>query len=429
MNDFKKNNLRKLEWNKKDYNFFYDILQFKKSGKNSASFSGKLYFIYDSISGFIKSWKWSIEEALIDLFTTEAHFGTKQGNKRQKFLFSINKNFQMKKRIKKTQHDLMSLNQDEIENLNKYLNSQDITIKNVIYLIKGSNPSGEVLRPSSAELKSKLKFQNEIIDSNFAIFFNNFSLDKKNYFRTSWEEDFDENSKENYLDVLNEIDEEKKDKTSKRERVLKGKIIDLFFEPSNFEESILTKQEINKKFKNWQEKLQKRLTEATNYIGKINELVKKERTKYSAILQKDFDYYKVWNLSKYETQKCHIISYKYIKNWAIKYVLFNLQRKESNLDVINEKLQEKLNWISNPKNFLNFPNELHRIFDKDKFNYDSKSGFLIETTKEELISKLPNFKDLINKYFYIIEQKYLDEERKYFLKKRQEIIEKDKNLL
>lgn len=199
------NNLQNQN-NMNNERLFYDVFRFEKNSRIAASFSGNLHFLYNSDSKIIKSWKWEITEASVDLLITESHLGTQKGNTRWDFLYEVflNDNFEMHQRITRGSHELRRLNLEEIERLNEYLNSHDTTIKNVIYLMKGSNSRGEQTIPLSAELFGAFTSErrNLIVRTPFALHFNENSDNPKNTLRNSWDVDFRNSERRSYLDEI-----------------------------------------------------------------------------------------------------------------------------------------------------------------------------------------------------------------------------------
>ncbi|UVT33009.1 hypothetical protein V2P29_00190 [Mesomycoplasma hyorhinis] len=146
---------------------------FKKEDKFAAKFKGKIKFIYDYSSLVIHYFHYELEMCEIDILTTQSWFKSMNTNfKKREKVFSL-LGLQQKPRASKIDHHLVNLSQDQLKKLNHFLKyDYESTIKNIIALTRGSNPSGELMSPNNAPIileKEDVYFKN-----NFAIFFTNF---------------------------------------------------------------------------------------------------------------------------------------------------------------------------------------------------------------------------------------------------------------
>ncbi|UVT34349.1 HNH endonuclease [Mesomycoplasma hyorhinis] len=362
---------------------------FKKEDRFAAKFKGKIKFIYDYSSLVIHYFHYELEMCEIDILTTQSWFKSMNTNfKKREKVFSL-LGLQQKPRASKIDHHLVNLSQDQLKKLNHFLKyDYESTIKNIIALTRGSNPSGELMSPNNAPIileKEDLYFKN-----NFAIFFTNF------FYPIVEIEDLreqifnDTSKKQNYFQLFVQ---KATQQDSKFFKILK--IIQYL---SNHNKNFYERKDLGKK------KL-KELKELIS-IKNIEKDIKNSRQKFQQNIAKQqnmlFDF-----LPK---EKAHIWPVSEIKRELIK-----IDKQSNN----QNEYQKLLFAIEDYENCLVLSPDLHTAFDKNWFTFDEVTGHLIfmENNKEIQEFRTQLVKDgRINKIIQI--------PPKFFTKNRQKYLEK-----
>lgn len=126
-------------------------------GPNMANFRATFQFLYDEGLGYIKDWKVNFSEGVIDLCTTASWFNENsplnKKYKSRKNLFAELGLIQRPRRNKQD-HDLITLNEDQLEKVSSFFNSFEYksTIYEIVSLFKGSNPCGTNKHPEAAQI-------------------------------------------------------------------------------------------------------------------------------------------------------------------------------------------------------------------------------------------------------------------------------------
>jgi len=148
-----------------------------EAGNNGmASFEANLEVLYDDALGYLIDWRITFKKGTIDTKTTNSWFGNKSLNPicfsfREK-LFKILQLPNQTPRHGKTDHNLITLTNEQLLKCNSFFNSTDYdsTIYNVVTVFKGSNPTGTYKNSNAAQL-----WETQTGDSNnINIFFLNF---------------------------------------------------------------------------------------------------------------------------------------------------------------------------------------------------------------------------------------------------------------
>lgn len=376
-------------------NVFWDEISiitnnFKKEEQKAAKFKGKIKFIYDSRSLVIRHFYYELQMCEIDSLTTQSWFESKTTNFRtREEVFSF-LGLSQKPRPFRSEHDIVELDWAQLKKLNNYLkHSYKSTIKNFIPLIRGSNPSGELLSPDNAPiiLEEKVPF----FKSNFSLFFTNFFEEYEEI--TSQKEEIFANEKmqHNYFKLLQEKAQNPNSKFSKILEIIKYLSNPNLF---NHKRKEMGKQKI--------EELKKLIS-----TENIEKLVQKSRQRFTQNVEKFSN--KIFDFSY--TEKAHIWPVSDIKN-----KLIEIDKQHNN----EKQFLDYLKAIEDFENYLNLTPNLHTAFDKYWFTFDEETGRL---KFKENNKKTLQFKEEISKNGEIdkilqIPLPFLTKNRKKYLEKR-----------
>ena len=371
------------------------LANWEKKTSRSAKFKGKLEWVSNK-HGVIYDWKIKLDYIELDLYTTLAWFTNNCNpfNIRKKLF----KELEMKQcpRPSKTSNKLVILNKNQIKIVNDFFNNRQkytSTIKNIVAILKGNNPGGEVKNPSSAEM---------IIDSiknlkykNFVILIDDLVMKKRDVYNENYDP----------YDVYEEYYQ--------------------FSDPISFEEFCQLNPHLEIVF-NWfqtsmtQEKYKRYLQGIKEFYKKYNsaiDIITKKcnlaRSKYSNNVDKLLEIIENYNghlpfgIPRDKLQKCHIEDVHHLKDLAI------YAYRE------NKSYKEYIERIADPNNFIPLPEDIHRKFDKNYFTYD--------TNGHAYPIKIPEGEKFLNEYkdmqqYKQIPKDFLTKERIAYIKRRMEYI-------
>ncbi|MGZ9414317.1 MAG4270 family putative restriction endonuclease [Mycoplasma sp. 5370] len=372
----------KLVWN----SFDVETKNYDSKTTTSASFKGKFYFIYMKESLVIVDYFFKLDECFIDLKTTERWFRDKIAMfKKRDELFNL-LGFTQEKRLSLSDRKLVKLNEKELSIINNFLkdNFRNETIKNIITLVRGSNPAGELSKPENAPLI--LSKENEIFKRNFHLFFKNFSTKLNNnisnyekiYYQTSLEYD--------YIEEFKAKINNKKESTNIFKNIYESiKIINSNDSPEKKKIYLNNLNLISR---------QKETLEKT---------IEKERSKINQV--------NVFPFSRSEPiEKAHFFPVYKIKMMIINYWYsnFNTENKD------DTEINKLLNFISDKENYLNLSPTLHKKFDDNNFTFNSENGEIVFLDKENMNDYCKN-NPVLCKIIEKIPEQQLTEKRKKFL--------------
>ena len=315
----------------------------------SAKFKADIEIVSND-EGIIYAWNIIFSECWIDVESTPAWFNKKTSLfKKREELFKAIKLKQVK-RPSRTHHALVSLNEDNLKQLNQYINKNyDSTIKNVVGLLKGSNPKGEAGDPTSAEI-----VVNDGTNSNFVIL----------------------------IDDLMPI----------RNKSFKPYAIGATVKP--FMDYVNTNDDISMAYELMQEP--KSIEEYRIYLSSIKAVVAKGRRDIQAIKTTLSNYRNVFskNIDKYvkkfpfgfvdssDFQKAHIEESHTVEGDIID-LSKNMNHKEA--------CERHKKTLTDPNNFIPLTNEVHRKFDSYDITYNSEGAMVGLTEKGKEMMKRGSF--------------------------------------
>lgn len=384
----------------KHYKLNFQTKNYSNEFSKSAKAKGIIYFIVDTDNLWtIIDSKIDFHEVWFDSCQTPAHLSASKKLDAVKFRedFCKENNWKLEKRSDTTTHNLHKLNKSQLNSFNKKINNylKSKTLKGLISILKGNNPSGSIGKPENSEFIVIDKNKNEYY--NFPILFDSISYITHNGNR-KWEilkysDDFFNDFNDDTLNKSQEI--------------------------QNFH-MMLEQKDFDALAKNNQRKsIKKQIKELTSKIS-IETAVKKHRSKYIQKIKKldiqAFD-------CKGETEKCHIYNIGWVKDQIMTKLKNNKYKKNKytySAKEIENKFKKNLEIISDEYNYLNLSRNFHQHFDKFLITYDSENGKLRELSE--------NFKPCPDelKTFSNINKEFLKHCSKY-LKQRLEKIEKIKN--
>ncbi|AUM62773.1 MAG4270 family putative restriction endonuclease [Spiroplasma monobiae] len=371
----------------KDKTYLVNVPIIRKNffSTNSAKFKGNLQIISNDF-GIIKDWKIEFKEVWIDIFTTPRWFSDKPSLFKYRERLFEELNLIQEHRPSKRSSNLYKLSDNELIIFNNFLNSKEkygSTLKNIVGVIKGNNPGGEAAKPSSAEM---------IIDGfedigirNFIILFDDLCLYKLDYFDL-----YKINAEEITLEKFVNLND-----------ALKG-VFEFMQKEKQYTDFLVYLVQMKKYYNKY-----------NGIAKKGEELAKRARKRFSMNVD---TYYKknkislpfgfdINDNSKY--QKCHILEYHIIKDNIIK-LLFSDNKAN---------IEDYLDMISDPENFIPLPEEIHRKFDSNIFYYDT-NGVAIPLGEEGkyFLNREENLK------FNHINKEFLTKRKTWYIEKRKEQI-------
>ena len=325
----------------------------------SAKFKGELSIVSNE-HGIIYDWKIKLTEVAIDLMTTKSWFPPQKNNmfKIRRLLFN-ELGFKQIGRPNRSSNLIKKMNSEQLEIINKFINDRGkykTTVKNIVTLFKGNNPTGEAASYKSAEM---------IIDSseptkNFIIL-----LDK--------------------LIMKNRIDYDAV--------VIGTKTIGYkdFFKLNPSLESafnFMQRDKTEAEFSMYLSGIKEYYNMYNITIKEATKIASKARAKYSKNIDDKHEELPFGLRDSNEFTKCHIYEFHDLRDEIVKAI-----REKRGYDKY-----EKM--IKDPDNFVPLPNEIHRKFDLNYFTYKlngemwaiNELGFeYINKYVDEKYKKIPDF--------------------------------------
>lgn len=362
---------------------------------NSGKCKGTIYFDVFSDSGEILDRYIEFKSIKMDIFTTSSWFDRNNSNLRyRESLFKKlwdNKIIQ-ERRPSRRSHKIIELNNNEIELANKWFNSEyKSTLKNIIAIISGNNPTGSFTDPNAAQMYISNDNLEEKYRKNFIMFFDKI-----------WEisiKDYDKF-------IKNNID------------IMKISYIDFLKLKNDTLINLLdTLCEYNPKNKNCIVEIYiKNIEKNLNKLIFLRNDLRKKIEEYRRKLP-NLDYFEV---SSTKSQKAHIKNVSIIKNenfiklnevcnlHFIKHTLEN--------DEFTKKIEEihifAKNEITTKDNLLKMSSHIHELFDDNYFTYSSENGNIIwnknklnkltNADKEIILKEYSKINDLENRKKFLI---------------------------
>lgn len=373
----------------KRYKLNFQTKNYNSQSSKSAKAKGIIYFIVDTDNLWtIIDSKIEFHKVWFDSCQTPAHLSALKKSDAVKFRedFCKENNWNLEKRSDTTQHNLHKLNQSQLnsfnEKINNYLKSK--TLKGLISILKGNNPSGSIGKPKNSEFIVIDENGNKYY--NFPILFDSISYITENGNR-KWENlEYSDNF---FIDLMNNSLNKSK-------------------ELKNFHK-ILEDKDCDSSIKNDQRKsVKNKIKKITGKLS-VNTVVKKYIKKYYAEI-------KQLNIQAFDckgiTQKCHIYNVGWVKDQIMNELKNNKYMKNKytySAKEIQDNFKNNLEIISDKYNYLNLSPNFHQHFDKFLITYDSKSGELTELSKNfnPVLDELKTFRN-INKEFLQHCSKYLE---------------------
>lgn len=358
----------------------------KKSIAKAASYNGTLY-LKNTDKSIIIDYYIIFKEVEIDLKTTPSWFQKKTNSFRlREELFSYLGLPKQQIRNEQTEHNLRKLDKKELEKFNEFINSKaryKTTIKNLVGVIKGSNPSGEIKKPEASQIiidSEDSKYRNFVLLVDVLIERNNIK----------------DGAKDEYLaKILNNIEAWKS---------FKKRDINEFFNNISLLRTIMNSLQESQN----EEQKQEIYNEISSYIENnswkrkwIDKKISQKRREYTKNVKEKDMFYGTKKIN-YE-ERCHILNVSWIKEM--------IQNEAAELSTVedckrNRKIKELLEDISNEHNYLNLPATEHTWFDTYIFTY-SKDG------KITLLKRGISIEDINTKYREIDPNKLTDKTKQY----------------
>lgn len=382
----------------KHYKLNFQTKSYSNKSSKSAKAKGIIYFIVDTDNLWtIIDSKIDFDEVWFDSYQTPSHLSVSKKSDAVKFReqFCKENNWKLEKRPDRTKHNLHKLNQSQLNSFNKKINNylKSKTLKGLISILKGNNPSGSIGKPKNSEFividKNKKEYHN------FPILFDSISYVTHNSNR-KWE----------ILKYSDDFFNDFSDDTLNKSQEIQN--FHIMLEQTDFD--ALTKNDQRKSIK-------KQIEELTSKIS-VETAVKKHSSKYIQKIKK-------LNIQAFDcrngTEKCHIYNIGWVKDQIMNELKNNKSKKNKSTyssKEIENKFKNNLEIISDEYNYLNLSRNFHGDFDKFLITYDSESGKLTKLSKNftPCLDELKTFSN-INKEFLKYCSKYL----KWRLKKIQEI--------
>ncbi len=374
--------------------------------KNSGKCEGILYFSGNSLTGEIYDWYVQFSKIKLDLYTTESWFKTINSNYKLRedlirHIFNNTKNQII--RPNKKSNLILELDKNQLRLANLWFkNKYKSTLKNVIAIISGNNPTGSFSKPNNAQMYiSEANFV-EKWRENFIMFFDKivkFSLIDKKNINDFLKVDLKKLEKVHpaYLELLN----------SKHTNLIK--FLEIFCLGMEEFNSLTSKQDTI-------DFLANDVKESFDKL--IN--IKKQLIKSIENFRKNLPIsIKVFNVDK-DYERAHIKNVSDIKNESIS-SLIQLFSSMKNINIQNiDKTNEYKNIIETSKqqiissnNLLDLSRDVHGFFDKNYFTYSEINGEII--WNPEIHQKINN---KIDEKYLQIPNNEMTNERKKFLKAR-----------
>ncbi|VEU75545.1 Uncharacterised protein [Mycoplasmopsis maculosa] len=363
------------------------------------------YFNEDAL---LVKYKLNIKEGtLFDFYTTPSWFKNKNTNfvlrdKITNLLWPENKNKRQAPRPDENSKMLYKFNKEELELLNNFLNSNyEGTLKGLISLFKGNNPSGSYKNPNNSEIKSN----NERFKNNLIMLLDILKINKKNSI-------VDINS-DKY-----EIIELKEDQFNFF--LSKTKIWQIIFSFIYEIENIKSKDLKNPAEKNKINLLEKEMKKMKNdFVNYSLEVLKDIRSKRN-IARNIVDKLYLFSIEKYLSfEIAHIYPVSEIKNEIYSFIEKN-KINNTLKDIFKMQEYKKiLNKICDKNNLLKLEPNLHTEYDKYKFYWDSETGevkYLTDDISNEVKNKLKSMNINLNKFPNI--KNYLKNYEKFLFEKK-----------
>lgn len=384
----------------KYYKLNFQTKSYSNKSSKSAKAKGIIYFIVDTDNLWtIIDSKIDFHEVWFDSYQTPAHLSVSKKSDAVKFRdeFCKENNWKLEKRSDTTKHNLHELNQSQLNSFNKKINNylKSKTLKGLISILKGNNPSGSIGKPKNSEFIVIDKNGNKY--HNFPILFDSISYITHNGNR-KWE----------ILKYSDDFFNDFNDDTLNKSQEIQN--FHIMLEQTDFD--ALAKN-------NQRKAIKKQIEELTSKIS-IETAVKEHRSKYIQEIKKlDIQAFDCKN----ETEKCHIYNVEWVKE-KIMNELKNNEFKKNKSSYSSKEIQynfkNNLEIISDKYNYLNLSPNFHKHFDRYLISYDSENGQLVKLSE----NFNPYYDEL--KTFSNINKEFLKHCSKY-LKQRLEKIEEIKN--
>lgn len=384
------------------------IINFKSKSKKTktkgAYFSGKIYIKNDQNS-MIHDYYIIFDKVGIDIMTTDSWFEKKTPSFRirEKVFEYVGLEKQEKRNGIRTNHKIRELSEEELLKFNESMNSiakNKTTVKNFIGIIKGSNPSGEIKNPKSAQM---------IIG--------------------------DEDSKyRNFLPVLDKLIEIEVEKDAKEEKIDMQTIKEAIDIWSNFENqdinsffnnNSLLKSIINKIQKGSSEKekkeIYKNLDSLLDKYNQKNKWIKNKIVENRSLYAKNINAKSAFDNNKKADieENAHIYAVKWIKKEIMK-IMMKVKDDKTSWEN-NKEIKNQLKKVSDPYNYLNLAPTEHARFDKLHFTY-------LEDGRISILNGSLNILEIKEKY-HRINPNYLTEKTKKYIQERNNFLNIDINFI
>ncbi|WP_322961805.1 HNH endonuclease [Mycoplasmopsis cynos] len=365
----------------------------KENSKQKVNADLECYFDQDGI--LVKYKIKLLQNTMFDLYATPSWFDKNNKNFKIresliKLLFWDGKKTQ-EKRPSFSSKLLHTFTDDELIKVNYYLNNNyDGTLKNIVAILKGNNPSGSYQNPNSSELKSNCSyFKNNLIMLLDLLKIPNDRID---------DEQLQNAVEANIEDFYNFL------ANSSFWKIIYEFVYELeSWKPSQNSASEQKKlQKLKKKVEQHKIKYIELINEAENDVEKLRKVVSKFRN--------EIKYFSI--NTKTQTEIAHIYPVSKIKQ-EIREEIINLI-KSNNIINFNKlknttKYKNIINQIIDVNNLFILEPTIHTEFDNKKFYWDPDSGSVIYLNKnsmeDEIINKLQNYKIDITSEFEM--RKYL----------------------
>ena len=374
--------------------------------KNSGKCEGILYFSGNSLTGEIYDWYVQFSKIKLDLYTTESWFKTINSNYKLRedlirHIFNNTKN-QIIRPNKKT-NLILELDENQLRLANLWFkNKYKSTLKNVIAIISGNNPTGSFSKPNNAQMYISEENFVEKWRENFIMFFDKivkFSLIDKKNINDFLKVDLKKLEKVHptYLELLN----------SKHINLIK--FLEIFCLEMEEFNSLTSKQDTIDFLANDVKESFDKLINIKKQLIKSIENFRKNLPISIKVFNADKDY-----------ERAHIKNVSDIKNESIS-SLIQLFSSMKNINIQNiDKTNEYKNIIETSKqqiissnNLLDLSRDVHGFFDKNYFTYSEINGEII--WNPEIHQKINN---KIDEKYLQIPNNEMTNERKKFLKAR-----------
>lgn len=391
---------KKLKNNSKlellEYGYRWSSFEFVSSNfdleDNRSKFLGQIKFIHDK-NGIIYDYIIEFKSLSIDIYTTKSWFENKNKNYlRRKALFEkLEPLFKQEIRPEKgLRNKVVELSENNLKIFNNFINykTQNLnleTLKSIIALIRGNNPSGEIQNHKSGQML--LVYKNK--KYNFVTFFKLFKNKNTNVNKKQANMIYEsENLKDDYLESVSEI-------TKK-----------IFFD---FNQNLTVDE-----FKIIEKNIELQMKKTFHSFQKIDQDIHKQRRKFRTNNENTFS----WKYTP-DLEKAHILPVSYSKKKLME-IVFSSSFKHKYHDSVfeSDEYQKFLGFISDKYNFLFLHKTMHFLFDKLSFTYSANSGkikkIIIDELDENNIENFFKKYENLREYFSTIPKEYLSPERKNF---------------